>query len=485
MNLRVTQQTVIQRALADSQRLASQLATLQAQSASGKRFSAVSDNPASSLKILSTTAQDETLGAHLDNVASVRTALNGSVSALQDVSAIFTQARSIAIEASHSTNNATSFEALAGEVDRIIDRLTDVANTQQNGVFLFAGSASKVEPFVVTKRNAQGQPLEVRYQAADDPIYAIIDRRRQIAIDYPGSDVFMSRDRQPPVYTGATGAQPGSGTDTATGQTDLVLTHTATTFAPGSGVQAGASSAALDTVLGPLGRHHLHITDTSGTGAAGTVALDGGTALSFTSADTNLRVTNAQGDVVYLNMSAITANFDGDVDLAGAGAMSIDGGVTSTALTFNPNQIAQGPSGTSLFVDTSAVERSGTEIVDHPGTYDAFQSLITLRDELRNVHGRADDDQIEAISNQLGELDRAHSAVLQTMGEQSASLQALESLESHLQDLQLAAKSTISELGDVDVSELVVKLQSYQQMLQLSLAVFARINDQSLVDFLK
>jgi flagellin-like hook-associated protein FlgL len=58
-------------------------------------------------------------------------------------------------------------------------------------------------------------------------------------------------------------------------------------------------------------------------------------------------------------------------------------------------------------------------------------------------------------------------------------------LQTQLEDLQTAAKSAVSELGDVSATDLVVKLQSHQQMLELSLAVFARINDQSLLDFLR
>jgi flagellin-like hook-associated protein FlgL len=78
-----------------------------------------------------------------------------------------------------------------------------------------------------------------------------------------------------------------------------------------------------------------------------------------------------------------------------------------------------------------------------------------------------------------------HTHILGVVGTQSATLQNLESLQSHLQDLQLNAKKTSSELGDADLSDLVIKLQSYQNMLQLSYASFARIIDQNILDFLK
>jgi flagellin-like hook-associated protein FlgL len=60
----------------------------------------------------------------------------------------------------------------------------------------------------------------------------------------------------------------------------------------------------------------------------------------------------------------------------------------------------------------------------------------------------------------------------------------MQSLQSHLSDLQLAAQKNISDVGDADVSDIVVKLQSYTQMLQLTLASFAQINNVSLLDYL-
>ena len=63
-------------------------------------------------------------------------------------------------------------------------------------------------------------------------------------------------------------------------------------------------------------------------------------------------------------------------------------------------------------------------------------------------------------------------------------MQELESLGTHLTDLQFSAKTTGSQLGYIDMSEVVIKLQSLQNMMQLSFATFARIIDQNLLDFL-
>ena len=58
-------------------------------------------------------------------------------------------------------------------------------------------------------------------------------------------------------------------------------------------------------------------------------------------------------------------------------------------------------------------------------------------------------------------------------------------MQTHLQALQLSTKETISTVGDADVTDVVVKLQSYEQMLHLSLMTFQKISSTSLLNYLQ
>lgn len=486
MDTRVTLQSIVQGAMADARRLSSQLATLQTQAASGKRLQQISDNPAVALEVLTAETQARTFDAHLENVTTATGHLNMSVSSLQQVAELFSTARTIALEATNSGNDASAREAMAQQVDGLLDRLLNLANAQNSHSYLFGGIASTNPPFAVTARDSQGRPTAVAYQGANRAATMFVDRTQEIALAYPGNQVFQGRLRAPTTFAGTTGAQPGGGTDNGVGSDQLQIHHTLTTFAPGAGVQPGASSASGDTILGPLGRHKLQIVDTSGTGIAGTVSLDGGPSFPWTNADTDLRIRNASEDVVFLNMTSINPGFTGEVSLSGDGVMTSDGGATFTPITFTGDQtVASSIDGTITFVNTTAVERTGTEQVAYPGTLDAFQSLMALRDALRNTRQLPEDQRLETLSGQVTDLTRIHTNILDTVGQQSATLENLQSLQSHLQDLQLNARKTASDLGNVDMSELVVKLQSYQNMLQLSLMTFSRIVDQNLLDFLR
>lgn len=485
MDLRVTLQTLVNRALTDTRRQTGKLAQMQQQAATGQRLQAPSDDPARAGVLLRNAAQTDHLDAYLDNIRTVRGTLDSGVSSLTEAANVFVTARTTAIDASQASVDPQAREALAQQVDRLLERLLDLANAQNNGDYLFAGTASRTTPFTVTATDANGRPTQVTYQGDGGRPEAITSGTQVVNPYFPGAAIFQSRQRQTTAYTGTTGAAAGTGTDSAIGQGTLQIRHTATTYAAGSGVQPGASSAGGDTVLGPTGAHTLQVIDTSGTGAGGTIALDGGPPIPFTNLDTNLRVNSPNGDVVFVNMSAITPGFSGTVALTGDGTLSVDGGATTTPLAFTANQqVIDSRTGAVTNVDTSGVRRSGDEALDYRGSTDAFQSLMTLRDLLRDPT-LTDAERSQRISGQIDELDRVRSAILGAVGEQSVQLQGLDSLENHTQDLKLTTQKVISELGDVDLSELVVNLQAQQQMLQLSLASISRVLGQSLLDYLQ
>ena len=338
MNLRITPQTMLANALDHLQQHTSRLGKLQEQAATGKKLLLPSDNPVGLGQLLSNRAQDGRLDHYLASIRSSRTSLNASVSALLDAGDIVTQARTLAVEAGQSTNTPEALEAIAKQVNGLVERLLHVANTQHDGRYLFAGAASKTKPFSLAAASIGGAPGAV-YHGEQGRDAVAIGPGQIVATLYGGDAIFQARQRGVTAYHGATGTAPGQGLDSATGQGTLLVRHTLTTYAAGSGVQAGTGSAAGDTILGPIGAHQLTVSDTSGTGTAGTVSLNGGAAIAFTSGDTNLKVTGPQGEIVFLDTTSITAGFSGTVAITADGTFSSDGGASTTAIDFSANQV--------------------------------------------------------------------------------------------------------------------------------------------------
>src|SRR5689334_19164654 len=100
MDARVTSQSILQDTAAAERQITDQLNALNAQAATGQKFAKVSDDPAYALTVMSNTDLENRLTAHLTNIQSATSALNTSVSTLQQVNNIFSEAKSLAIQAS-------------------------------------------------------------------------------------------------------------------------------------------------------------------------------------------------------------------------------------------------------------------------------------------------------------------------------------------------------------------------------------------------
>lgn len=125
---------------------------------------------------------------------------------------------------------------------------------------------------------------------------------------------------------------------------------------------------------------------------------------------------------------------------------------------------------------------SGNQVFQSSGV---FQTLATLRDNLNNVNNLSPNAQVNAIQQSLQALDDANTGVLNTVGQQSASLQNLQGIDQHIQDVQLQTKQQIGNLQDADVSQLVIGLQEQQNALQATLYSASRVMSLSLLNFLK
>ena len=474
--MNVSFMTIVNQALESANAQTAQMTHLQQEAATGNSLLEPSDNPAAAVAVMAAQADTVQLTTHLTNIQSATTALNSSVSALQNAGNILTQAKTIAIQGAQNSNPPAAMAAMADQVNGLIQQLLNAANTKSGNQYLFSGTATRTQPFVVSSTNTQGSPETIVYQGAAQAAQVIVAPADSVSTLYAGSQVFQSTQRGQTFYQGNTGATAGTGTDSATGTGTLQVQHTATTIAPGSGVQAGTGSAAGDTILGPAGANQLTITDTSGDGSAGTISLNGGPAVQFTNSDTNLEVAAGNGQIVFVDTTAITPGFSGTVDITSDGTLSTDGGATTVPITFSGNQVVTNSNtGAVTNVNTTNIRSTGNNSLEYQGTFDAFQSLIAVRDALNNTQGLSSTDQAKTISGLIGELQSAADNLERSTGAQSATLSQLASMQTNFQDVQLADQQLTSTLQGADISQVVVKLQAQQNLLQLTLSATAEM----------
>jgi flagellar hook-associated protein 3 len=483
--MRITQQALVSQALANVQTDYTQYGVLQTEADTGNQINNVSDNPTGAVQVMAAQALEGSLGAYQQNVNSATTTLNLSVSTLTSASDLLTQAKSLAEQGVNTTNDQPTDQALATQVNSLLTQMLSLANTQSGDQYLYGGTSSEKPPFVSVPSTTPGGAPQVVYQGSQERASAPVGQSQAVDTLYAGSEIFQAQQRGPTTITGTTGAQPGTGTDSATGQGSLLVAHTSTTYAAGSGVQPGTGSAAGDTIIGPAGAHTLTIDDTSGNGSAGTVSLDGGPPVGFSSADTNLEVKAANGDAVFVNTTAISAGFSGSVAITANGTLSVDGGLSSTPIDFSSNQVVtNSTTGAVTNVNSTQIRQAGTDQVNYPGTEDAFQALQTLSEALNNVNGLNSSQQEAAIQNSLTELNRLQNNVLNVVGEQSASLQNLQSLGTQISSVQEQTKEFVTNTQGADVPSVTVNLQSQENLMQLTLSATAQLFNLNLLNYL-
>jgi len=478
---RVTQNQISSLANSQLAKQTSELFKRQQEISTGLRIQRPSDDPAAMRRSLVQKDRLDRLDSHLSSIQFAQSRLSQSEVQLQDANTLLVRARGIALQAPQATDE-TEVKALANELDGILNQLTNVANAKDENGYLFSGTASQTQPFPANATR-NGQSSYAGSQAGNE-LLITGDTSRDTVLS--GDQIFQPIARESTILTGKTGAKAGTGMDTATGTRELLVTHVATSYAGTSGVTAGTNSATGDTIIGALGTHRLQINDTSGTGAAGTLSLNGGPAVNFTNGDTNLLVQGPGGEQISIDASAITAGFNGSVDIASTGAMSIDGGLTTIPITFAANEVVtDSRDGTIVNVDSTAIAQSGTGQMEFPGTVDVFNAVRALRNDLLNTRNLSSSDRTAALSRRLADIDRVHNHLLDTIGVQSVSQQQIDGLQSRTEELQLAGNQQYSDTVSADIFESVTRLQELTNLQQFTMSAVGKLLTPNLLNYIQ
>ncbi len=481
--LRVTPLSISSNSLANYQNLISNLGRLQFQASSGLKYQRPSDAPLETHQINSLKHSVFKLTVQQTQIEDANQRLNFSVTSLVEANNLLTRTRQVALEAPQ-TLGTTDRQALAHEVDKILDRLVAIANFKDAGQYLFAGAAISTEPIWLRGLDGLDIPT-VSYDGAQIRGANSVSDSITIDTHYTGEELFFDQDRAQSLFFGDTGAKAGTAVDSGKGRATLNIRHMLTSFANGSGVQAGSASVDGDTVIGQLGTHHLNIRDTSGNGSSGTVSLNDGREVPWTSSDTNLLVHGLGAQQIFLDMSNITAGFDGRVDVQSDGMMSIDGGATETAIDFSENQIVENSlDGSITHVDTRDLTLSGAEHIEYTGSADLFTTMLELKDDLLNSRGLDEQSLAEAFDRRLTDIQRHSDRLLDFVGQQSVSLQDLERLQTYGENLKLEFQSRLADLESVDLASVVVELQNQQTLIQFNFASISLLQSTSILDFI-
>lgn len=482
---RATTNGTISRLSAYSSLHGTRMLRLQDQLSSGIRIKKSSDDPLAYRNINFIQSQLQHIEDSDYVIKEAQGKLNASVSNLTEFQQLLSRVKQLAQEGVQSLSQEER-NALALEAEGLLTRMKDLANARFNGQYLYGGAASDRIPWDFAESQQPGRVMDASYSGAAKSGESVISPSLSIETLYAGDAIFGAGDRGATVIYGKSGAQIGSGTDTLRGRATLQIRHTLTTYLGASGLTAGTSSPGSDSVIGQAGAHRVKLVDTSGTGTSGTISLNGGPEVQWNNTMTNLEVTGGNGEKVFVNTTAIAAGFNSNVDLTASGTMSVDGGATTTAISFAANEVVNDSvTGKLVTINSTNILRTGDDYLEFTGTSNAFQVVDGLIKDLRGARSLDNAQLGNALARRMGELDSMADHVLMAVGLQSTSLEGLEQLANRNQDMKAETQVRLGELQNTDFTQAVVDLTNEQMLQQFTFKVASQIMSQSLIDFLR
>ena len=159
----------------------SNLNAVQQQISTGKQLTTFSDDPAGasqSLALRSALADNAQYQRDADQAHSF---LSATDSALSSATSLIQSARQIAVQGANSDQSPESFAALASQVDGLTQQLTQVANSDLHGKYLFGGTQTTQAPYDATQ--TYGGNTAIRHGD-------VSGRTIRLTINTPGSAAF-------------------------------------------------------------------------------------------------------------------------------------------------------------------------------------------------------------------------------------------------------------------------------------------------------
>jgi flagellar hook-associated protein 3 len=455
-----------------SQRLAEML-DAQQQTSTGKKFSKPSDDPIAASMAIRLHGEQASVASWRNTASAGGAFLDAADSALVSAQDLFSQIRALTVQGLSGTMKDEDRSVVADQLEAMKKSMLDVANTDFDGKYLFAGTASAAKPFVSA---ADGS---VSYRGNDEVQTVILGRDVEVAINVTGSSTFTAQDPKGLALSGLSGLKVGTSPNQGQGWLTVDGRHDATTGSIGSGVVL-AGGGANDSIIGDRTLTIDSVARTVRLGSGQTVTIP-----NATDADaTDFVVRDEHGALVHLDVSG----YDGTSStstLTGTGSIRAGSGAYQALdLSQSDVELTDPTSGAVLHVDETQTVRASQDVARFSGTVDTFAAIDGIIADLRDKSLSLDEVQ-SRMSGRLDELIRNQDNVLSALSRAGASTTRLQSTDGRLSDQQVAVEQRLSGVEDVDAAQAILAMTKAQQSLQLAQMTASRVLQLSMLDYLR
>jgi flagellar hook-associated protein 3 FlgL len=158
------------------------------QISTGRLVNQLADNPAAASQDTLNHVQNSLDDQFLQNISFLQSQGQSIDSTLSSVVQAVTQSISLAVEGANGTLSDADRQAVAEQVTGIRDQVLGLANQTFQGNYVFSGTATSTQPFVLDAT----QPDGVRYNGNTNVNSIKISSGQTIAINLPGSQIFTN-----------------------------------------------------------------------------------------------------------------------------------------------------------------------------------------------------------------------------------------------------------------------------------------------------
>jgi flagellar hook-associated protein 3 FlgL len=171
---------------------------------------------------------------------------------------------------------------------------------------------------------------------------------------------------------------------------------------------------------------------------------------------------------------------------AGNYMLSIDGGLTtfSTDGTDTNLMVTSSVTGEVLYVDTTGITSTGTDVVSVPGTYDLLNTLVSIRDILRNKNGLPGSQIKELQAVCLNSLEEMDELLIQAEVSTGSKIGFLDDLKESLTNLSYNAEDENTRLQEADIAQIAIDLSRREVLYEMSLSIAGKLMSMSLLDYI-
>ena len=187
--LRVTTQLLVDRSVRNINNQTNRLLTLQEQLATGLRVNRPSDDPIDARRAVSIRSLIGKNEQYLANISMVNSPVAETNTSIETILSSFNRAWELTLRGANGTNAQSQLDALAIEIDQILEGIFSTANHETNGRYLFGGTRTTAPPYEAV-RNAEGEITAVNFVGNTEAVRVAISDVLDLQYNETGPDVF-------------------------------------------------------------------------------------------------------------------------------------------------------------------------------------------------------------------------------------------------------------------------------------------------------